>query len=57
VSRKFSAIHAIETVAGRNWLMDAVQTDKPPESLTHVTFETAAEHATARVPVWLRESC
>ena len=31
--------------------MDAVQTGKPPESQTHVTFETAAEHATARVPV------
>jgi hypothetical protein len=31
--------------------MHAVQTGKPPESQTHVTFETAAEHATARVPV------
>jgi hypothetical protein len=31
--------------------MDAVQTGKPPEGETHVTFETAAEHATARVPV------
>ena len=31
--------------------MDAVQTGKPPESQTHVTFETAAEHATPRVPV------
>jgi len=31
--------------------MDAVQTGKPPESQTPVTFETAAEHATARVPV------
>ena len=31
--------------------MDAVQTGRPPESQTHVTFETAAEHATARVPV------
>jgi magnesium transporter len=31
--------------------MDAVQTGKPPERQTHVTFETAAEHATSRVPV------
>ena len=31
--------------------MDAVQTGKPPESQTHVAFETAAEHATPRVPV------
>ena len=31
--------------------MDAVQTGKPPEGETHGTFETAAEHATARVPV------
>ena len=31
--------------------MEAVHTREPPEGETHLTFETAAEHATARVPV------
>ena len=31
--------------------MDAVHTSKPAEGETHLTFETAAEHATPRVPV------
>lgn len=31
--------------------MDATHTIEPPEGGTHLTFETAAEHATARVPV------
>src|SRR5688572_22604442 len=31
--------------------MDAVKTGTPPEGQIPVTFETAAEHATARVPV------
>ena len=33
--------------------MDAAHTVEPPERETHPTFETAAEHATARVPVTL----
>ena len=31
--------------------MDVVHTGKSPDGGTHLTFETAAEHATARVPV------
>ena len=31
--------------------MDAVPPGRPPESQTRVSIETAAEHATARVPV------
>jgi magnesium transporter len=31
--------------------MEAVLTREPPEGETHLTFETAAEHATPRVPV------
>src|SRR5688500_2050882 len=31
--------------------MDVVHTGKPADGETHLTFETAAEHATARVPV------
>jgi len=31
--------------------MDAAHTGKPPADATHLNFETAAEHATARVPM------